>query len=136
MPRPIPVPDALSKPFWDACNEGRLVIQYCSVCDRTQFPPQAVCGKCGWNLHLEWRQTSGRGWIHGYAVTHDTRIGVLVQDQPFNNAVIALEEDPAIKFLSNLPGVRVDEVPVGSKVQVYFMEVAPNQKIPEWRIVP
>lgn len=134
MQRPIPVPDALSKPFWDACNERRLVIQYCSVCERNQFPPQAVCGKCGWDLHLEWRPTSGRGSIHGYAITDDSRIVAWQTVQPYNSAVIALEEDPAIKFFSNLPGVPVGEVPVGARVQVEFLEVAPGQLIPEWRI--
>ena len=135
MPRPIPVPDAVSKPFWDACNEGRLIIQYCTVCERRQFPPQVVCGECGWDYHLTWRPTSGRGKIHGYAVTNDTRIMAWAPDQPFNSAVIELEEDPAIKFFSNLPGIPVDNVPVGATVQVVFEEVAPGRMIPEWKVV-
>lgn len=136
MPRPIPGPDAQSKPFWDACNERKLKVQYCTYCNRRQFPPEQACGGCGWDFHLSWLETSGRGKIIGYSVTHDTRIRAWAPEQPFNNAVIALEEDPAIKFFSNLPGVPVDQVPVGAKVQVEFLEVAPNQLIPEWRIVP
>jgi hypothetical protein len=31
--------------------------------------------------------------------------------------------------------VPVDEVPVGAKVQVEWLEVTPGQLIPEWRIV-
>ena len=27
MPKQSPIADELDKPFWDACNEGRLVIQ-------------------------------------------------------------------------------------------------------------
>ena len=30
MPKVIPVPDELSKPFWDAVNEKRLVVQNCA----------------------------------------------------------------------------------------------------------
>lgn len=135
MPRPIPVPDAISKPFWDACDQGRLIIQYCTVCERRQFPPQAVCAECGWHYHLTWRDTSGRGRIHGYAVTNDTRIMAWAPEQPFNSAIIELEEDAAIKFFSNLPGVPVDDVPVGAAVQVMFLEVAPGRMIPEWRVV-
>ena len=33
------VPDALTQPFWDAANEGRLVIQHCHACNRLQHPP-------------------------------------------------------------------------------------------------
>ena len=135
MPRPIPAPDPVSKPFWDACNQGKLMVQYCNVCQRRQFPPQPVCANCGWGFHLTWKETSGRGTIDGYSVTHDTRINAWVPEQPFNSVVIALEEDPVIKFHSNLPGEPVDNVPVGSKVQVEFLELEPGLKIPEWRIV-
>ena len=135
MPRPIPVPDAVSKPFWDACNERRLIVQYCSMCDRKQFPPEAACRECGWYFHLGWVETSGRGSIVGYSVTYDSRIMAWQEEQPFNNAVVALEEDPVINFHSNLPGVPVDEVPVGATVEVDFIEVSSDQLIPEWKIV-
>ena len=37
------VPDELSKPFWDAANEGRLVIQNCKACSRLRHPPAPTC---------------------------------------------------------------------------------------------
>ena len=43
------IPDELTKPFWDAANEQRLVIQNCSVCDRLQNPPLPSCSQCGWS---------------------------------------------------------------------------------------
>ena len=135
MPRPIPVPDALSKPFWDACDERRLVVQNCKVCNRKQFPPELTCEQCESADHLEWLEVGGRGRIHGYAVTNDSRIKAWQPEQPFNCAVIELEEDPAIKFLSNLPGVPVDQVTVGASVHVEFLEVEPGRLIPEWRVV-
>ena len=135
MPRPIPVADALSKPFWDACNERKLMVQYCTYCDRKQFPPEPTCRECGWNFHLTWIETSGRGTIVGYSVTYDSRIRAWHEYQPFNNAIVALEEDGAVNFHSNLPGVPPNEVPVGSKVEVDFIEVSPGQLLPEWKVV-
>ena len=135
MPRPVPGPDPLSQPFWDACKEGKLMVQYCTYCNRKQFPPEPMCGNCGWHFHLTWIETSGRGTIDGYGVTHDTRIQAWAPDQPFNNVIIALEEDPDIQFFSNLPGVQVDEVPVGANVQVDFLELEDGVVIPEWKIV-
>jgi 3-oxo-4,17-pregnadiene-20-carboxyl-CoA hydratase alpha subunit len=41
------VPDELTKPFWDAANEGRLVIQNCKACNRLQHPPAPTCDQCG-----------------------------------------------------------------------------------------
>ncbi len=136
MPRPItPIPDPVSKPFWDACNERRLIIQQCNECGRKQFPPEAVCRNCRFPFHLTWIETSGRGKIVGYSITYDSRIVAWHPNQPFNNAIVALEEDPVINFHSNLPGVAVDEVPVGSTVEVIWEEADNGQLIPEWQVV-
>ena len=135
MPKLIPVPDEVSKPFWDAVNNRRLMVQRCTTCRMLQYPPQKVCAECGSDQHLEWREASGRGKILSYVVVHDSRQRRRQADQPFNIAVIALEEDPRITFLSNLPGTPVDEVPIGAKVRVMFEEVAPGQLIHEWQVV-
>ena len=55
--------------------------------------------------------------------------------QPFSSAAVALEEDPEINFFSNLPGAPVNEIPVGATVEVDFIEVSPDQLIPEWKVV-
>lgn len=135
MSKQIPVPDALSQPFWDAVNAKRLVVQNCTACNRKQYPPEPKCAQCGSDANLEWREVNGRGKIHGYCVMHDSRIKVLQADQPFNIAVIELEEDPDIKFLSHLPGTPVDNVPIGAAVQVHFEELAPGRLIHEWKVV-
>tara|TARA_B100000315_G_C14439881_1_gene524211 strand:+ start:222 stop:632 length:411 start_codon:yes stop_codon:yes gene_type:complete len=135
MPKVIPVPDELSKPFWDAVNEKRLVMQNCSACDKLQYPPQEKCAACGSAEKLAWKEVSGRGRISSYIVIEDGRLDRRMPDQPYNLALIILDEDPGINFYSNLPGVPVDDVPVGAAVEVVFEEVAPGQLIHEWRVV-
>ena len=135
MTKPSPVPDEVSKPFWDACNEGRLVVQNCTSCSRLQHPPQKACLACGSDANMEFRSMSGRGKIHGYLVSHDSRVMMLQQIQPFNLAVVELEDAPEIKMLSHLPGTPTDEVPVGATVQVEFEESFNGQKVAEWRVV-
>jgi len=137
MPKQSPIPDELDKPFYDACNEGRLVVQYCGICRRFQFPPLPACSSCGQAAALGWRQVSGRGRIKSRVVVHDTPVTSLVPDQPFNVALIALEEEPGVVMLSHLPGTPVDEVPIGATVEVIFETTpATGQKVPEWRVVP
>ncbi|MBL7499155.1 OB-fold domain-containing protein [Frankia sp. CNm7] len=134
MPYPVPVPDELSRPFWDAVNERRLVLQYCAECERLQYPPQHSCAKCGSSDRLGWREVEGTGHIRTYIVSHDTRIALKQPDQPFNVAVVTLDTDPGITFLSNLPGTPVDEVPVGAAVELTFVEAEPGTLIHEWRV--
>ena len=135
MPKQSPVPDALDKPYFDACNAGHLVVQNCKRCNRLQHPPRPACPNCGSADSLEWKRMSGRGTIYTYGVVYDSPIKELQADQPYNCAVIQLEEDPGVLFYSSLPGTPVDKVPMGGKVRVIF-EATPNgQKLPEWQVV-
>jgi hypothetical protein len=130
-----PIPDELDKPFFDACNEERLVVQHCMACNRLQFPPRTACLGCG-AAALDWQQVSGRGRILSRVVVYDSPVSLLIPDQPFNVATIALDEEPEITLLSHLPGVPVDEVPIGAAVQVVFETTpATGQKVPEWKLV-
>ena len=134
MPKQGVIPDELTQPFWDAANEGRLVIQNCSACDRLQHPPTPTCSQCG-SGDLEWKEMSGRGTIYNYGVVFDCPVRLLQEDQAFNVAVIMLDEDPGIQMYSHLPGTPTDEVPVGGRVEVVFEATEKNKKVPEWRVV-
>ena len=129
------VPDDLTRPFWDAANQERLVVQNCTACDRLNFPPRAACDLCGLGDNLGWKEVSGRGKIYNYGVVHDCPVASLKEDLPFNLAAVMLDEDPGILMFSHLPGTPADQVPVGAAVQVIFEETANGQKVPEWQVV-
>ena len=129
------IADQFTEQFWSAANESKLVIQNCSKCDRLQHPPAQECGQCKGGDNLEWKEMSGNGRIYNYGVVHDCPIRLLQDDQPFNVAVIMLDDDPGIQMYSHLPGTPVDEVPVGAEVEVVFEETTNGQKVPEWKVV-
>ena len=135
MPKIIPVPDDVSKPFWDAVNEKRLSLQNCTACNKLQYPPKQTCQVCGSGERLEWKDVEGKGHISTYIVIEDGRLNRRMPDQPYNLALITLGEDTSVNFYSNLPGVPPYNVPVGSAVQVIFEEVGPDQLIHEWQVV-
>ncbi len=134
MPKLIPVPDEVSQPFWDAVNERRLVVQHCTACGTLQYPPLAACQDCN-STELDWQETSGRGHILEFVVVQDSHLPHRAADQPFNLALVTLDEDPRINFFSTLPGVEPFEVPVGAAVEVTFEEVAPGRLIHEWKVI-
>ena len=129
------VPDDLTRPFYEAANDGRLVVQNCTACDRLHFPPRVACDRCGSGDYLEWKQMSGRGTIYNYGVVYDCPVATLKEDLPFNLAAVMLDEDPGILMYSHLPGTPADEVPVGAAVQVIFEATANGQKVPEWQVI-
>ncbi|HRC63043.1 MAG: OB-fold domain-containing protein [Dehalococcoidia bacterium] len=136
MPKQSPVPEDVDRGFFEAANQDRLVIQNCTACNRLQHPPQPACGACGSADHLEWKEMSGKGTIYSYAVVYDSPVASLQADQPYNCAIIALDEDPGIKMLSHLPGTPVDEVPMDAPVRAIFeVTQATGQKVVEWQVV-
>src|SRR5439155_24547017 len=80
MPKLIPVADALSKPFWDAVNQRRLVLQHFAACDRLQYPPQQACQVCNSAAGLTWKEVEGRGHIATYIVIEDGRLNRRMPD--------------------------------------------------------
>ena len=77
----------------------------------------------------------GKGHIATYIVIEDGRLNRRMPDQPYNLAMVTLDEDPRVNFYSNLPGTSAYEVPVGAAVEVIFEEMASGQLIHEWRVV-
>jgi uncharacterized OB-fold protein len=134
LDRPAPVSSELTKPFWDACNERRLVLQNCTACQRLHYPPAQKCSKCG-SSALVWKEVQGKGHIDVFFVIRDSRIRGFRSAQPINFAVITLDEDPGINFLSNLPGRAPGDVKPGSPVEVTFEQTSNGQFIPEWQVV-
>ena len=126
-------PDELSQPFWDGANDNKLMIQNCITCNKLQHTPETECRDCE-NGELEWKEMSGKGKIYNYVVVYDCPVRTLQEDQPFNVAVVMLDEDPGIQMYSHLPGVPADEVPVGADVEVIFEKLPNGQHVPEWKI--
>jgi uncharacterized OB-fold protein len=90
---------------------------------------------CGSGDNLEWKEVEGKGHIATSIVIEDGRLNRRMPDQPYNLAMITLDEDTNINFYSNLPGTPPYEAPVGAAVQVFYEEVSPDQLIHEWQVI-
>ncbi len=134
MPYIIPVPDDVSKPFWAAVQERRLIVQKCNACDTLQYPPKPKCQDCN-SDDISWTDVEGKGHILTWGVLQDSHLPVRAADQPLNLAVVTLDQDPKINFYSNLPGSAPFQVEVGAAVEVTFVEAPDGSLIHEWQVV-
>src|SRR5262249_57727374 len=128
-------PGAWSRPLWDPAKENGWALTHGPACARPQSPPQQACQVCGSAGNLAWKEVQGKGHIAAYIVIEDGRLNRRMPDQPYNLAMVTLDEDPRVNFYSNLPGTSPYEVPVGAAVELTFEEVAPGRLIHEWRVV-
>ena len=133
MPKPVPAPDEVTMPFWEAVNKKRLVAQFCNSCSRYQHPPETRCVWCD-GEDLEFRQLSGRGKIYSWQVMHDSRVRLMQEYQPFVIAVVQCDESPDVWHITNLPEVEPGQFQVGDPVDVEFEEIRPGKFIPQFRL--
>jgi uncharacterized protein len=127
MDRPVlPYANIETKPFWDGCLAGKLLLQRCSACGVWRHPPSPICAQCLSDAH-EWVQARGRGTVYTFTVVHEARRG-WEKLTPYVIAVIALEEGPHI--LSNVINVAPERVVIGMPVEVTFAELDGSTKLP------
>ncbi|HXQ54021.1 MAG TPA: Zn-ribbon domain-containing OB-fold protein [Stellaceae bacterium] len=133
MARPvIPIANLDTKPFWDACAEGRLMLQRCAACQAWRHPPSPICPECLSDAH-EWVAASGRGTVYTFVVVREARRG-WDKMVPYVLAVVALDEGPRI--LTNLAEIAPEDVAIGLPVEVTFEELDGTTKLPLFRPAP
>jgi uncharacterized OB-fold protein len=94
--RIIPQPTPETQHFWDGAKNGELLLQQCSSCDHTYFPPRPFCPKCG-SRDVQVIKASGKGRLYSYIINYLPAPGM---KPPFAVAVVELEEGP--RMMSNI----------------------------------
>jgi uncharacterized OB-fold protein len=122
---PLPQPTALSRPHWDACREGKLLVQRCTQCDTYVFIPQPCCTNCQ-SAALAWVESSGRGKVYSFSVVQ--RAPRPQFDVPYAVAIIELEE--GWYMLSNVLECPMEQVAVNLPVQVAFRKMTEEITLP------
>ena len=130
--RPLPVPDDLTRPFWAAAAERRLVVQRCDGCGFWQQPPAPLCQRCA-GTNLAFQPVSGRGRIYTYTTMYQKNVAGFEQAVPYVNLVVELDEQPLLLMLSDQPAEAAGWVHVGAPVAVTFEPLPDGQLLPQWR---
>lgn len=115
--RPKPLVDNWNRPFWEACNEGRLVLQRCAGTGKCFFPPAPVSpftGRPDW----AWIEASGEGELFSFVVFHQSYFPGMKDELPYPVAMVRLKEGPFL--LTNLDGMGAADCRIGMALRVRF----------------
>ena len=129
-------PDAAE--FWAGCARGELLVQTCKSCGLRRMPPRPMCPRCR-SLEFRWDPTSGQGTIWSFIVPHPPLLPAYQELAPYNAIVVALDEDPTLRFVGNLvetPDGAINEIDpatiqIGESVRVVFHRVE-DVVLPRW----
>ena len=113
-------------------------MQVCDECGAWRMPPRPMCPTCR-SVASSWVATSGRGTIWSFVVPHPPLLPAYAELAPYNAIVVALDENPAIRFVGNLvaradgPINEIDPatIEIGEPVEVVFQQVE-EVTLPRW----
>jgi len=125
--KPVPVPDLITRGFWEGANNGEFRIQRCPRCRHFQFYPRAWCTTCT-SLELEWHVASGIGSIYSFTVIRRHTSPAWAALLPYVVAVVELEEGP--RLMTNIIDCDPESVFVGMPVRVQLTQITPEIALP------
>ena len=118
----FPLPDVDGPPtreFWAGAARGELVIPRCEGCARFVWYPEARCRACG-GERFAWTRMSGLGRLFSWAIVRRAFIPQLETQVPYVAALVALDEDPAVRLVTRLVDCPADALRVDMPVRAVF----------------
>lgn len=128
--KPLPHPNEVSQPFWDAAKRHELQIQRCNACETHIFYPREACSEC-LAADLVWIPVSGKGTLYSYTIAQAPTHPAFADDVPYVIAIVELEEGPHIT--TNLVGCQSDQVTIGMPVVASFEDVNAEMTLVKFR---
>lgn len=130
--RPLPVPTALTQPYWDAARQGELRLQHCQACGHWQFYPRPFCLSCE-SDHLQWQRTSGLGTVYTFTVNHRAPNPFMKARLPYVVAIVQLDEGP--RLMANVLNAQPGQMAIGKRVQVCFEQASEDITLPQFALL-
>ena len=132
MEKPLPPVNAESAPYWEACAEGRLVLQRCRACGEHQFYPRLVCMACGGDA-LDWTEASGRGTLQTFTLIRRAVSAAFEADVPYVVGLVELDEGPTM--MTNVLAADAEALEIGQRVRVTFERRGAELSVPQFEPV-
>ncbi|KLK95086.1 hypothetical protein AA309_00030 [Microvirga vignae] len=131
MDRPIPIPCAHDKVFWEAASEDRLVVQK-TANGRWQSYPRghALDDPMKQDAAPGFEAVAGTGIIESVSVVHRSFYPAI--PAPYAFAVVRLDE--GVCMTGHIVDCQPTEVRIGQAVTATFAEISPGTKIPVFKL--
>jgi uncharacterized OB-fold protein len=131
--KPLPQPNADTKPFWDGCREHQLRFQKCGDCGHVRWPPSIVCPMC-YSSSTTWILANGKGKLYTYVIYHRAYHKAFENDLPYVTGIVELEEGPHI--LSNIIDCDSNGLQCDMPVEVVWEDINEEFSLPKFRPIP
>lgn len=121
----FPLPDVTWEPtreYWAGAARGELRIPRCDSCGRLVWYPHDTCRRCD-GTGLTWETLSGRGTLFSWVVVTHAFLPQFADLVPFVPALVALEEDPAVRIATRMVDCEPSDLDFEMPVEVVFRPI-------------
>ncbi|NOX52331.1 MAG: nucleic acid-binding protein, partial [Gammaproteobacteria bacterium] len=98
MRKPVPTINEITRPYWEAARENRLLLQICNDCQSLIHYPRRWCPQC-WSTDLAHTEVEGKGEVLTFTIVHQGPAAAFTVDASYVLAIITLNQGPTL--LSN-----------------------------------
>ena len=116
IPKPMVLPDTAA--YWQAADEGRLLVKRCTACGEHHHYPRDICPFC-LSEATEWREAAGTGTVYSFSTMGQG-------EAAYTLAYVTLDEGPTM--LTNL--VNADPWRIGQRVRAVFVPSEGGPAVP------
>lgn len=128
--KPLPLPDADSKLFWESCRKHAMALQQCASCKRFRYPPRPLCPHCH-SEQAEWKPISGMGRVYVSLIMCRSYGPAWEHEVPYNVSMIELDE--GVRMWSNVVGCLPENVKIGDPVAIQYNDATEAVSLPKFR---
>ena len=130
--KPLPEINEVSRVFWEAAKNHKLLYQRCDKCGDNVFYPKKICPNC-FSSALQWIEASGKGTVYSYTACYRNVAPGFEEDAPYVVAVVDLKEGP--RMLTHVVECDPDDIKCDMPVEVVFEDINDDISLPKFRPV-
>ncbi|ASR03201.1 MULTISPECIES: Zn-ribbon domain-containing OB-fold protein [Gordonia] len=116
----IPTVETATTAYWDAANDGTLLIARCDDCGKVHHYPRPFCPSC-WSENVTSIEASGRGTLYTYSTVYVNDLHPFKERLPYIAAIVELDEGP--RLMTNMEDCEPTDLHVGMPVTVGFRPI-------------
>jgi len=133
--KPLPQITDLTRPFWTAAKNGKLVLQKCGKCSTFNFFPKPWCIECG-SRDLAWTDAKPFGTVYSFTISNLVSMNYPAWEGDLPILMCLIDLDDGVRMYGLVTGCLPEQLKIGMRVEAYFEDISDEAGIPKFRAAP
>lgn len=132
----LPGIDSDTAPYWQAAREHRLSLMRCTTTGNYIHPPGPGSPFTGTD-ETEWVDLGQdiTGSVYSFIVVYRAFARGFAKDVPYVTAVVDVDQAPGARIIANIIGVDPEDVAIGSRCKMHWVDVTEDMTLPQWELI-